>query len=318
LPAQNYRRAQVPQALKAYAGVYDTGALGLMDISFTDDSLILTPIMVKNERRQEYIYNTDGVFVSENGDYLGYYPPSEVTRGATEISFAEYGKAAYLMVQTHERQQGLGLTAYALPLAMRLGENAATDAAQAAWSASDGREYLLVSEKYTSSQYTSSPVAKTLTDARAPGYVAKGIYRGGGFPVKAAKIVDEDAAIGFQDTPTMMGRDTNNLRAAQIGGVSYLHINEYRFVDAAATRQFSEIGDTVTVGAETAWFDVDEAMAGKTVAIDAPANGAWFVYDDKMRCIATSLAIHPQHMVILPNNGRLAFAGEPGAAFEIR
>jgi hypothetical protein len=34
-----------------------------------------------------------------------------------------------------------------------------------------------------------------------------------------------------------------------------------------------------------------------------------------MNCIATSLEMHPRSTIILPDNGRLALAGDPGAEF---
>jgi len=46
-------------------------------------------------------------------------------------------------------------------------------------------------------------------------------------------------------------------------------------------------------------------------------NSSWFVYDDKSVCIATSLEKHPRASVILPENGMLAFAGDPGAVFTL-
>jgi len=51
------------------------------------------------------------------------------------------------------------------------------------------------------------------------------------------------------------------------------------------------------------------------MGITTPHNGAWFVYDYRMNVIATSLEMHLRDAIILPDGGRLAFAGETGAEF---
>ncbi|MCL1965054.1 MAG: beta-lactamase family protein [Firmicutes bacterium] len=314
MPVVNLERAKVPESVKAYAGVYDAGGGGLMHIEFTQDALIFTPILVKNERAQEYLYNTDGEFVSTNGDYLGLGTLTEGARGITKLRFAE---DKYLMVQTYVDMPGLSLSAFAMPLAEKLEVNAVSEGAAAAWKARNGKEYLLVSEKYTSVQYAGSPIAKTLTDERVRGYVCKGIYKGGGADFASAKIVDAATALGFQSTPTMMGRDTNNLTVTKQKEFEYLAINNFRYIDAAAALKFFEMGETVVLGAETVWVDIDDA-GGRCVQIVTPQNGAWFAYDDKMNCVATSLEKYPRDTIVLPDHGRLAFAGEAGATFIVK
>jgi len=139
----------------------------------------------------------------------------------------------------------------------------------------------------------------------------------GGKPIVPAKIKDEHTALGYQDTPGMPGRDINNLKITSENGVEYLWINNQRFVDSASALDFSDLGERVAVGGETVWARVGAGDVGRIVYITAPHNGSWFVYDDKSVCIATSLEKHPRASVILPENGMLAFAGEPGAVFTL-
>jgi len=80
-------------------------------------------------------------------------------------------------------------------------------------------------------------------------------------------------------------------------------------------RKNSEIGENVVLGSETIWVDIDDEAGGRSVNIITPQNGAWFAYDDKMNCIATSLEKNPRDTIILPDNGRLAFSGELGSKF---
>lgn len=319
MPAQNLERDKIPERLKAYAGLYDTGAGGgLLNVEFTDDTLVLTPIAVRNERPQVYIYNTDGEFISTNGDYifLGLKSVQGGERGVTTLHFAEN---KYIISQTYMDMPGLSQTAMAMPIAEKLEPNTVSDTDWDAWKARNHKEYLMVSEKYSSLQYASMALAKILADGRARGYVGKGIYESGGSLIKTAKIVDDANATGFQDIPTMPGRDTNNIYFTERGGIEYLGVNNTRFIDATAAKKFSELGETVTIGiiGEPIWVDIDSASGGRNVMIAVPKNGSWFAYDDKMNCIATSLEKNPREIIILPENGRLVFAGEAGAEFAL-
>jgi hypothetical protein len=263
-----------------------------------------------------FIYNTDGYFVSEKGDSIGFSAPREGMRRVTKISFAE---DKYLVTYSYESSQGLSTTAMAMPLAQKIDANSISGRIQETWTARNDKEYMLVSEKYTSYSYISppiAPIAKIQTDSRIPGYVGMGIYESNGASLRTAKIVDENTALGYQDTPTMMGRDTNSIYITNKNGVEYLNIDSIRYIDSSSAKNFSEIGNKVIVGDETVWVNVGES-GGRTVNIETPSNGAWFAYDDKMNCVATSNEKNPRNVIILPDNGRLAFAGEPGAGFSI-
>jgi hypothetical protein len=315
MPVQNLERTKIPESMKAYAGIYDAGIMRLMNIEFTEDSLILTPIMVKNERPQEYIYNTDNEFVSTNGDYLSLDPPGEGTRGITTLNFTEDG---YIVIQTYEYLLGLSGTAIAMPVAEKLEVNAVSESAARAWSVRNNKEYLLVNEKYTSLFYPAMPIAKTLTDDRVPGYVGQGIYKGSGVPFPLTRIVDGNTALGFQRVPTMTGRDTKNLYVTIKNGIEYLNINDFSYMDASAAKKLSEIGETIMIGSEAIWVDIGSEAGGQVMSITTPQNGAWFAYDDKMNCVAASIEKYPRNKIILPENGRLAFVGESGAKFIVK
>ena len=313
-PDQNMDRAQTPDYIKSRAGVYAAGMWGQYDVAVTDDSLILTPIGELNERPMIFNYNTDGKFVSTNGDFMGINTSVPGAVGATTLSF----DGDYIMLQTYENVPGLSATAETLPLAERIAPNPVSGDAWDAWTMRNGKEYLLVSEKYTSRLYINNPVAKTQVDERVFGYVLRGIYEAGGTAIPAARIVDGYVATGFQNTPTMTGRDIVNLNAIMKDSVEYLQINSFLYIDATAAVPFSALGETITIAGEPIWVDIGGGLGGKIINITTPENGSWFIYDDKMNCVATSLEKNPRATIVLPVNGRLIFAGEPGAVFTLR
>ena len=314
LPEQNTQRAKVPEDIKSNAGIYAAGMLGQYSLAFTDDSLILTPIGVRNERPMEYIYNTDGEFISTNGDFIGVFSSDSGAVGITAITFA----GNYLVIQSYEDLPGLSSTAEAIPFAEKIEENPVSGDAWNAWTERNGKEYLLVSEKYTSAMYINMSLAKTMTDERIYGYVSNGIYTAGGVVFPAVRISDRDSAKGYQNIPTMLGRDIVDISIEAVNGVEYLNMNNNRFVDAAAAVPFSALGDRIIINSEPVWVDIDEYLGGKTVSVSTPGNGSWFVFDDKMTCLATSLERTIRSTIILPENGRLVFAGEPGAEFALQ
>ena len=317
LPQLDTTPATVPEAIKDEAGLYDGGQGYLLQVEFTDDTLQITPIGVRNERPQIYQYNTDGQFVSTGGDYItrgGLVSAQDGTRGVSCLSFAE-GK--YLLTQSYESKPGLSQTANAMPIAEKIAPNPVPEQMKQAWMQRNGKEYLLISEKYTSFKYMSEGLARLHTDERAPGYVGMGNYQGGGKQIKSAKIVDDNLAVGFQSTPTMIGRDTNNIRLDTQNGIEILHINNYRYIDSNAAAKASALGEHLVITDSTVWFDVDQNAARQIWQVQTPEDGAWFVYDEKMNCVASSLEQSPRAFVTLPEKGRIAFAGEAGAEFLI-
>jgi hypothetical protein len=316
LPIYNAVRAHIPEDIKSYAGFYAT-IYGIVQAEFTDDSLILTPIGVRNERSFEYIYNTDGKFISTGGDYIGAGTLLSAQSGNRGITRLEFTDDKFIVGQTYESVYNLSQTAYAAPFAEKLASNPISGGVAQAWEARNGKDFLLVNERYSSAEYINAALAVINADKRVPGYVGMGVYRGAGKMFKDAKIVDEYTAAAFQSTPTMAGRDTNNIKIEYIDGIETLYINNYMYIDASSIADFYDIGGNVKITSGALWFDADENSSGRALMINAPANGSWFVYDDKMNCVASSLEKYPRPHIILPENGRIAFAGEAGAEFTI-
>ena len=320
MPKLNLKPVKIPETLYSYAGIYDAGTLGWFSVEFTEERLMLTPIGVRNERTEEYIYNSDGEFVSTNGDYIGIFGRGANANGISTISFAEN---RYILARTYQDVPGLSQRAVAFPFAEKITPNPVPVSVFNTWKTRNNSEYLLVSEKHSSIQYLSAFV-KTLADDRVPGYISGGIYKAGerGVSLKGARIIDEFTALGFQNIPTMAGRDINNISIVRQNGAEYLAVNENKYINADAAVEFSELRGKVVIGNETVWVNIGNSGGDKIKIVTPRMNqkhtGSWFVYDDKMNCIATSLEKNPRDTITLPGNGRIAFAGVAGAEFILR
>jgi len=309
LPELNIQPAPVPESIKAYAGTYDLGAMGgMFEAYFTDYTLVLTPIAQHGDRPLEFLFNTDGVFVSTDGSYL-------MGRGDSAHNVSIITFEGYMLVQTYSDIPGIGHTVVSMPMAQKLDANPVSAGVQAAWEARSGREFLLVSDRHTSMNYIVSPRLDIMVDDAVPGYVIRGL--GGGVSFPNVRMIDENSALAFNTTPIMHGRDAVDIRVGQRHGQEYISVNngEMIFINAAFARYLSQIGNSVIISHQTIWVDIDAYLAGEMMQITTPQNGAWFVYDYHMNVIATSLEMYPRSTIILPEGGRLAFAGEPGAEF---
>ena len=310
IPELNLNPAPVSESLRAYAGIYDMGISGgMLQAEFTDYTLILTPFASQSDRPLTFLHNTDGKFVSIDGNYL-----FGMGGGAYNISIITFYDN-YLLVQTYSDVPGLGIHAMSLPLAQRLEQNNVPDAVQALWESRSGRPFLLVSDRHTSMSYVSGHFTTLMTDLNTPGYVIRGLYPIGGAAMPNTRIIDENTAISFNTTPILNGRDAMDITVTTINGVEFISVNEIVYMDASAAGSLSQLGGRVTVTDKTIWVYVDAHLAGQRLYIDTPQHGAWFVYDNRLNCIATSLEVSLRDFVTLPDNGWLAFAGEYGAEF---
>jgi len=321
MPELNLEPAPIPDNIRAKAGeIYDTGVLGqLFKIDFTDYTLLMHPIAALTDRPLEFLHNTDGEFVSIDGNSL-LAAGGAVSEGAYSISTITFDEN-YLLVQTYSDLPGLGLVATSAPYAQRLETNTVSANAQATWDARSNREFLLVNERHTSMSFATTHVLAVQTYSLIPGFItSSNIQTAAGLMLPSVRIIDENRAEAFSIIPTMGGRDGADMRVFTEDGVEFIELNagDRVFMDAANARQFSELGDQVTIVNDAIWIDIDSDYAGQSIQITTPANGSWFIYDYRMNAITTSLERYPRDTIILPHGGRMAFVGEPGAAFGLQ
>jgi len=320
MPEQNLEPALIPDNIRAKAGdIYDTGVTGdLYKLDFTDYTLLMHPIAALADRPLEFLHNTDGAFVSIDGNFLT-VAGGAINEGAYSISTITFDEN-YLLVQTYSDLPGLGLVATSAPFAQRLEANVVSSNAQEAWDARNNREFLLVNERHTSMSFASAHVLAVQTYSLIPGLVTSSNIQTATVRPPSTRIIDENNAVAFSIIPTMGGRDGADMRVFTEDGVEFIELNagDRVFMDAAYARKFSELGSQVTIANNAIWVDIDSDYAGQSVQITTPTNGSWFVYDYRMNTIATSLERYPRDTIILPHGGRMAFVGEPGVTFSLQ
>ncbi|MNP65653.1 hypothetical protein D3C76_1612610 [compost metagenome] len=73
---------------------------------------------------------------------------------------------------------------------------------------------------------------------------------------------------------------------------------------------------TIQADGYARWFSIPATVKGKVMTVKMPATGAFAVYDQKGICINHTV-VSGQNEVVLPENGRIVFAGDVDSTFEI-
>lgn len=309
----------IPEVIEAHAGLY--GGVSLFEVRFEEQEMIIQPKGTNVENEFYFQHIGDGEFVSRNGEYLGMgslMSASDGNTGIMAINFVENELGEqYLVGKSYIELAGLSKTASMMPFAMKLPDEPADEGAVEAWKSRVDQNYLLVNERHTSSEYLSGAVAKLYVhDA---GYVYSGIYKNSGRPINGTKIIDNNLAVPFQSIPVMAGRDANEVRVLQEKGKEFLEVNAYRYISEKDILETSNVQDHVIINADgyTVWMKVAVVDGGKTWQVEVPETGAYFVYDKEFKCVASSLEVNARNYINLPEDGYVAFAGEPGTDFSM-
>lgn len=119
--------------------------------------------------------------------------------------------------------------------------------------------------------------------------------------------------------PGMAGRDTKEINFAKMNGVEYITaVGGVYASEEMVQPLYSGKQSLATIQADgyARWFSVPATVKGKVMTVEMPANGAFAVYDQKGICINHTV-VSGQNEVVLPENGRIVFAGDVDSTFEI-
>jgi CubicO group peptidase (beta-lactamase class C family) len=288
-------KADIPKEMSAHAGFYGGNNTVLkVDVNTAGD-LLITPQMVPNSPSDQYNYTSDGTFVNKEG--------------TKKLKFVQESNGhVYLWSRSYLSVPGLGQLAFSEYTAQKLENNPLSKEIKAAWDQRNGQRYYLMNEKYTSTAYLhASSMIPLDTVNGVPGYMI------------IHKIVGADHAVNQLQIPGMAGRDVRDIYFSKKNGIEYVNFTGYEYaseeiVQALYTGKQSKI--TIQPDANARWFSVPAEAKGKVMTVKLPAKGAFAVYDQKGVCINHTV-ISGKNEVVLPENGRIVFAGEAGSLFEV-
>ena len=318
----NPQLSSLPENLEDFGGWY--AGWSMLDVNLTKTGeLTLSVSGTGKDRTQTYTYRQDGAFHSDSSGYIGM--DETLTRGGdgrtgrSSLNFYTDSRGrTFLMAQTRETYPGLGTAVSYMPVAEKITPAAPEEGDLKSFRAVSGKEFYLISEKYSSTLYTTRFMVKPWVSDRPGGYLT---FDGEGMP--AAKITGPGTAQFFQQLPGQKGRDLMDYRMTTTADGLYLDGGTSRYLCEDNMDILPKQDMTVTIAStgQPQWFTLNSAENYGFVSIFSPEKGAYYVYDATKKepaCIASSYVAESEKSFLLPREGKLLFAGEPGEAFTIR
>jgi len=288
-------KSDIPKEISTYAGIYGgNNSVKKIEMNHAGQMTVST-LTAPSNPAQEYTYTTDGTFVNDEG--------TEKLKFVTEKN----GRT-YLWSRSYISLPGLGQLAFSEYTAEKLEANELSQDVIASWEQREGKRYYVVNQKYTSTVYLhSSSILPIYTSKETPGYVSNN------------KIIGANEAVTELQIPGMAGRDTKEIYFAEKNGVEYITaVGSIYASEELVQPLYSGKQSVTTIQADgyAKWFSIPSTVNGKVMNVKLPSNGAFAVYDQKGICINHTV-VSGKNEVVLPENGRIVFAGDVGSTFEI-
>ena len=289
--------AAMPAELLKNAGYYGSTS-AQYQVSLTEDGKLTMhylnyPTTIPD---QTFTYHSDGTF-----------------RDATGTAYMSFVKEengqVYLYQKTVSGLPGLGALPVSNYAAVKLPDNPLTPEVQAAWDDILTMGVLPMDEPYNSQTYAAlADSAAGETPELVPGYMG------------SMRIVDAATALFEIQLPGVGGRDGLDYHVEDRDGVTWIIARGSAYMDASAVPElFTGSGTSYTTVQEDGyarWYTVSDGAAGKTMTVQLPEDAGFWVYDAAGQVTASSV-LWNDTSVVLPEDGVLVFAGDPGARFHL-
>ncbi|MBK3497101.1 beta-lactamase family protein [Viridibacillus sp. YIM B01967] len=288
-------KADIPKEISQYAGIYG-GNNSVLKVEMNNvGQMSVSTLTAPNSPAEQYTYTADGSFVNDEG--------------TEKLKFVvEKNGSAYLWSRSYISVPGLGQLAFSEYNAEKLEINELSRDIAAIWEKREGKKYYLVNEKYTSTAYiNATPVIPIHTFKEAPGYVLNN------------KIMGANKVVNQLQIPGMAGRDSLEFNFSKKNGVEFLTaVGKVYASEELVKPLYSGKQSATTIQADgyAKWFSVPTTAKGKVMKVKMPSKGSFAVYDQAGVCINYTV-VSGKNEVLLPENGRVVFAGEVGSKFEI-
>lgn len=288
-------KADMPKEISEFAGMYGgNNSVTKIKINPTGQ-MTVSALTAPNNPDQEYTYTADGTFVND--------------KGTEKLKFVEEKNGhTYLWSRSYISVPGLGQVATSEYKAEKLTANELSKEISDTWKKRDGKKYYVVNEKYTSMLYLNSKsILPIQLNKENPGYMSN------------HKIIGANEAENLLQIPGIAGRDTMHIHFSQKDGGEYLTALGYVYASEELVKPLysgKKSATTIQADGYAKWFSVPATAKGKVMTVQLPANGAFAIYDQTGICINHTV-VSGNNEVVLPENGRIVFAGEVGSKFEI-
>ncbi len=306
---------KVPQEYPAYEGFYVFSSVygpEFAYVSFDESMMHVKHLDFGAERVDDYRFTADGSFVSvdENGA-----PALDLNEGRIEVS--ENG--VYFTVRSGIQTAGLGTSTNYRYAAERIDPNPVSADAAESWQSIRGRDMVIFSERYSSTEYD-KPFACVYMPDELPGYV----YSQTGLGGRPLRIEDETNAVSFTTMPCSSNRDLVDVRLTSqtLSDGSSATILEtsrganYRFADELPVFD-ARVTEVSLHDDEAQWFVIGDDMAGSTITAGRQEDAVIYVYNKYHEVVYSTHMLKASDNIPLPAEGFIMFAGLDGESISI-
>ena len=307
---------EIPGEFKAFEGWY------LMNISMGDTLCKVTfpenkylhmeKISSRRTEYTDYVYTADGDFaelsyeVEDSG-----FDKRLVAGGSSRLSFEKNTDGTFMKISgglTYPELGSLDIKSYA---GQMIEECAASEEIQAL----DGKKFLLVGDKYSSSKYENVSIGQLHTINEIKGYVFLTSH-GGDYLLK---ITDNEHLVSPNRVPSSSSRDLLNitLDTDKNGRQTIKTSLGTKYIFADDIPEFDVSVNSVELTDSAAWYSISDSIANTPVTVTRPENSAVIVFNKFDEPIYTSHVKDAGNVIPMPKGGRVLFLGEPGSKFGI-
>ena len=288
--------AAMPEELTKHSGYYgSTAAQYRVDVT-ADGTLTMRVLTMPSVPAMTFTYRDDGTFRDSTGQ-------------AAMRFVTESNGQTYLYQQGAGQLPGLGILPTANYAAVKLPENPIAPEVQTDWDRYLSMSFLPMGEKYSSQTYLA--LADSAAQERAemvPGYAG------------GSRIVDSTSARYELQLPGAGGRDGQEINVFEQDGITWMESNNALYMSMeGAPVLYTGAGwsySTVQADGYARWYQVGR-HAGTTMTVQMPEDAGFWVYDGSGQVTASSV-LWGDTAAVLPQDGFVVFAGDPGARFHLR
>lgn len=295
---------KMPGELLDYAGYYGSILQYQVDID-AGGQLTMRYLNRPDIPDAVFTYYSDGTFRDENN------------RSLLRLVEEDNGEV-YLYQKAFSNIPGLGGLGTSNYAAVKLPENQLSPAVQETW-----EEYLTsvsilpMNERYSSQVYLS--IAGAAEEGNGVEEEAAEFIPGYAGPLR---ILDENRAVYAIQIPGNVGRDGYDMefRRDESGRLWLYQSNGAVYMEEAAVPTLYASGNSgqcsILPDGYARWYHVGSTAAGKTMTVRVPENAGFWVYGEKGAVTASSV-LWGDDSAVLPKDGVVVFAGDPGATFDL-
>ena len=233
------------------------------------------------------------------------------------ISFQTYADGRiFLAADQNTRLPGIGEQAQHFYIGEKLNEDPVSADAMAFVQKAGGREFLLVSERNSSSIYE-MPFMGVVPAAEYPGYV---FVTNSGQGTRLFKITDATHAVSFTTIPSSRNRDLIDVTLKEDeNGLKLVTSNGLEFIADENIPVFDGAVKEIALSSDApAWFKTGKETPGTEIMItERPEHSAVYVYNKFGEVVYTTHVIGMTDVLPMPEDGWIVFLGRDGESIKL-